>query len=116
MNSWSAMGRMNSDPRQFEVGEKTKVLFWISVPRKKDRTKYDSFQCQAWGPTGDFVMRNFHKGDGIALTGSWETYLKKETSDTVTYVNVDNVYFTGYKKKEENYDAPIEDIQDLPFL
>jgi len=29
---------------------------------------------------------------------------------------VDNVYFTGYKKKEENYEAPIEDIQDLPFL
>ena len=119
LNSVSIIGRLQGDPKEVEVGDKTKVVFYVVVDKDYDRTKYDAIRCGAWRQTGDFIKKYFHKGDYIALNGRLSTWLKpveNGNTETVMEVDVNNAYFTGYKKKEENYEAPIEDIQDLPFL
>lgn len=120
LNSFSCIGRLQGDPKENDTNGKTVVEFWVVVDEDYDRTKYSLIPCEAWGSTGEFVKKYFRRGDYIGVTGRIRSYpfSVENGNNTLTQhkVRVNNAYFTGYKKKEESYDAPIEDIQDLPFL
>ena len=127
LNQIVIMGRLTADPEMRTTQSGTKVAsFTVAVDRDFGEKKTDFIPCVAWRQTGEFVERNFGKGNLICAAGSlqsrqWEDRDgKKRTS---WEVNVGNVWFTGEKreKPEGIYVPPpaFEELDDrdgqLPF-
>lgn len=82
------------------------VNFQIACERqyqaKGEERKADFIDCQAWRTTAEFIDKNFHKGDMIALTGSIKTenYTDKDGNKRKSViVSVENVSFCGSKSE-----------------
>lgn len=82
----------------------------------------DFFTVVCWRQTAEFVMRNFNKGDAIAIEGSLQSrsYDAQDGSKRyVTEIVADNVEFAGAKHDRPDESAPdgFTEVDDgeLPF-
>ena len=93
LNNVTIMGRLVREPelRRTDSG-KAVCSFTIACERdfagKGEERECDFPDCVAWASTGEFVCRNFRKGDMIAVGG------KRKSLE----INVDNVSFCGGRK------------------
>lgn len=125
MNTIILSGNLVRDPeaRQAQV---QCCHFTIAVQRRfrnqQGQYETDFIDCVAWRQTAEFVLKHFHKGNKIAVTGTLQkhSYDAQDGSRRAIHeVIVDSVEFLTPKDKQE---APIEkreeytEVQDdLPF-
>ena len=132
LNHIDIMGRLVADPELRSTASNIKVAsLRIACDREiygKDKEKETDFiDCVAWRQKGEFICRNFHKGDMIVISGRlqirpWED--REGNKRYATEIIVNDVYFGGSKKKavdvsSEEQDAVFKEIDgdddDLPF-
>ena len=109
MNKVTFIGRMAKDPelRYTTQNNRAVVNFPIAVDRRlvlgKDK-ETDFFNVVAWQATGEFVMRNFKKGQPIAIAGRLQqrSWIDEETQTTRYAIEViaEDVHFAGFMKEQ----------------
>jgi len=106
LNNITLMGRLTADPilRYTTLNQVAVASFAIAVDRRifKDRQKEtDFFNIVAWQATGEFVCRNFTKGQPICIEGRLQqrTYTDPKTNENryVVEVVAESVHFAGFK-------------------
>lgn len=107
INNVTLMGRLTYEPELKATTEGTAFInFQLAVDRgySADRQLCDFIDCVAWRQTAEFLKRNFHKGQTLALTGSIQTdnYVANtgENRKSVKVV-AREVSFCGSKPKTE---------------
>lgn len=134
LNHISIMGRLVKDPELRRTPSGTAaVSFTIACERDYEQDgqrQVDFIDCIAWRGTGEFIERNFLKGQMIAVTGrmqvrNWTD--KDGQRHYKTEILVSGVYFAGSKKstaddntyEDATYDNPFKELSDddgdLPF-
>lgn len=130
INNCTFFGRLTKDP---EHGQTNSGVSWarfcIAVDRgyvkEGEERKADFIDCTAWRGTADFIVKWFHKGDAIGVTGEMQTGtyegndgVKRKTCECV----VRTASFAGGKKPQEDKPAaaPVEGFEplgadDVPF-
>ena len=106
LNNISLQGRLASDPELKETGTGIKLTtFTLAVnrPYQKDKeSPTDFLDLVAWRTTGEFVARNFRKGDMAVVNGrlQTDTFEDKDGKKRKSYrIVVDEIYFGGKKDK-----------------
>lgn len=109
LNKVILMGRLTRDPELRRTQKGTPVAsFTLAVQRdhagegKEPATDFIDFA--AWRGTGEFVARNFTKGQMAVVVGRMETrnWVDDDGQNRKSvYINCDNVYFGEPKKKEK---------------
>ena len=106
LNNVTIMGRLVRDPELRRTGSgKAVCSFTIACERdfvgKGEERECDFPDCVAWASTGEFICRNFRKGDMIALSGRLQTrnWTDKNGGKRKSLeINVENVSFCGGRK------------------
>ena len=126
MNIAIVDGRFVRDP-ELKTGASGKEFckFTIASDRKKDKdgNKVSDFiDCTAFGQTGAFIAKYYHKGDGIQLVGRFESgkYLDKNGQNRTNWgLSVEQAFFPlGKGKADSGSTTPSEATSgdgDLPF-
>ncbi len=130
MNKVTLIGRMVAAPELKATTNGTSVTsFSIAVQKRfKDADGnygVDFIDCVAWKQTAEFLAKFFTRGQQVAIAGSIQTRTYKTQSGEnrkVTEVLVDEAYFCGDSKKQEDTkpSAPpameeLPEDEDLPF-
>ena len=128
INNVTLMGRLTYEPELRTTPNGLSLIhFQLAVDRdyvaKGEERKADFIDCTAWRATAEFISRNFHKGEMLALTGTLQTenYTDKQGNKRKDVsVSVSTVSFCGSKTNTEgsaNIDGTdIEEIDDdMPF-
>ena len=133
LNQITIQGRMAKDAEDRLLNNgKAMTTYCVAVQRnyKNANGQYDAdfIDCVAFDKTGEFIGRNFHKGDPILVTGELQirTYDDKNgVKHKVSVINTGKVYFLGDNRKKEtqtsneapsNNEAPTDsESVDLPF-
>lgn len=114
MNIWIGTGRLTRDPELTTATTGTEMCrFCMAVDRqnkKGDKKEADFVNCTAFGKTGVFVNQYFKKGDGISVTGRWESNTTEKDGKKNTYwgVAIDRVEFPIGGKKSGPEAAPTD--------
>ena len=126
MNITIVDGRLVRAP-ELKTGASGKEFckFTIASDRKKDKdgNKVSDFiDCTAFGQTGAFIAKYYHKGDGIQLVGRFESdkYMDKNGQNRTNWgLSVEQAFFPlGKGKADSGSAAPSEATSsdgDLPF-
>ena len=106
LNSIVLQGRLATDPELKETGSGVKLASFslaVNRPYQKDKeSKTDFFDIVAWRGTGEFVVRNFRKGDMAIIKGRLQTdvYENKDGKKQKSYrIIAEEIYFGGKKDK-----------------
>lgn len=100
MNTVALIGRLTKDPIvNYTQGGTSITKFTLAVDRrfKSDNANADFINIIAFGKTGEFIEKWFHKGDPIGITGRIQTgsYTKQDgTKVYTTDIIAENVEFT----------------------
>lgn len=131
MNKVILMGRLTHEPELRQTASGTMAArFNLAVSRRFSKeNKTDFIGCIAWDKTAEFLSRNFHKGNMIAIAGRIQTGSYQKDGQTIytTDVMAEEIYFTGERLNIGN--APVQttgniaddfadiaaDETDLPF-
>lgn len=105
MNKIQILGRLVREPeKRTTVRGKDYVIFTVAVNRMftKDGT-CDFFYCKAWDIIAEQILRNFHKGQMIALSGHIQNNMvKKNGVSAMLYeLIVEEWYMAGEKKEKQ---------------
>ena len=127
LNNITLMGRLVSNPVLRETSNGTKVAA-IRIACDRDRQaegaerQADFFDLVAWRATGEFICRNFTKGQPILINGRLQTrkWTDKEGNNRIAYeIIVNEAHFAGGKPAEKAAEKPelveLEDDGDLPW-
>lgn len=134
LNHLSIMGRLTRAPELRRTQAGTAVTsFTIACERDYEQNgerQTDFFDCVAWRGTGEFIKRNFLKGQMIAITGRLQVTSWTNDNGDKRYkaeILVSSAYFAGNKKStaDDNtyadvpYENPFKELTDdeaeLPF-
>lgn len=114
MNSVNIMGRLVADAELRKTNSNKSVCsFRIAVDAGKDKEAY-FFPVTAWNGTAENIVKYFHKGSKIAISGiltsrSYENSEGKKVS--VVEILANSFDFCDEKKAEQNS----EPVDDIPF-
>jgi len=110
MNQVILMGRLTRDPELRHTQSGIPVVgFTLAVDRrfsgKDEQRQADFIDCVAWRGTAEFVSKYFAKGRMCAVHGNlqlrdWQD--KEGNKRRSAEVVVDNVYFTGEARRDNN--------------
>lgn len=126
MNKVALIGRLTRDPdvRYSQGGEPMAIArFTLAVDRRTKNRDADFISCVAFGKSGEFVEKYFHKGMKVAVIGRIQTgsYDSKDGHKVYTTdVICEELDFCESKQKQ-NADAdgfmniPDEIEEELPF-
>lgn len=133
LNNVTLQGRLGADPELRATGTgKSVTSFAIAVDRDynlEGNKETDWFDIVCWNKTAEFAVRNFAKGQQIAVVGrlqnrSWTD--KDGNKRRTTEVVANNVYFCGGKENgvqshkqptapAQNFDVISAEDDELPF-
>ncbi len=124
LNKFMVAGRLTADPEIQTVGENRLCKFTIACdrPRKKgvDKPETDFFHCAAWNRNADVIVDWFGKGDLVTLVGAVhiDRFVKDGQKRTSTEVKVEEIHFSGGKKRENNVptDNPYAGTENDPLF
>ena len=108
LNKFLVSGRLTADPEIKTVGDNRLCKFTIACERPKrkgeEKAQTDFFDCTAWNRNADVVVDWFGKGDMVTLVGSVHNnrYEKDGVKRSSIGVKVEEIHFSGGKKKQEN--------------
>lgn len=125
LNRVTIQGRVTAAPELRRAGETPVASFTLAVDRdytdKDGNRGCDFIPCVAWRGTGEFVSRNFGKGQQAIVSGRLQqrNYTDKDGNKRTAYeVIADGVYFCGSKQTADTtpeYAELDETDADLPF-
>lgn len=135
MNQIIIHGRLTRDPefKALDASGKTVCNFSVAVAKRGNPEIADFFDCSAWGKTADFIMKYFHRGKEIVVSGRMESRqaVNLETGKKNTYwrIQVEGVDFCGKANDVEKAEVartdseqaekaefiPMQDDDLLPF-
>ena len=109
MNQITLLGRNTRDIEVRTHNGRAVTNFTLAVDRNflnKDGERVTDFiDCSAWGPTADFIGRNFSKGQLMAVSGELQirtsVSAKSGEQHTNAQVMVSTVSFAGYNKPSD---------------
>ena len=123
MNNINISGRLAYEPEMKTTSNGTNyVSERIAVNRNDKNKTADFFNIKIWGKTAEFVVKYFHKGDPIEITGKLQTenYERQDgTKVTDVYIFVTEVNFCltpkngGGDTRQTREDAP-RDVREVP--
>ena len=103
MNAVSIVGRLTADPKTYNANSGSVIVnFTVACDRRfkqEGQPEADFITCKAFGKTGEFVEKYFHKGMKIGLQGRIQTgsYEKDGVKFYTTDVIAENVEFVESK-------------------
>lgn len=126
MNSVILVGRLTRDPELRTTANGTSVCgFSLAVQRPRSWKNSDFINCVAWSQSGEFLSRNFKKGDNVAIAGylTSRSYQDKDGNKRMAFeVVVEQVEFASNKSDSKPSTATqdsgyteISPDEDLPF-
>ena len=129
LNNVILMGRLVRDPELKTTGSGTVVVnFTLAVDRdfknSEGERETDFIDIIAWRSTGEFVAKNFKKGQMASIRGrlTARKWQDKDGNNRIQYaVSADDVYFCGDKKSSDKpattgvFTEFNEASDDLPF-
>lgn len=127
INNAVIMGRLTADPELRTVPSGASVVnFTVAVDRPQTDKVTDFIRCVAWRQTADFIHRNFHKGEMIAIVGSVQTHSYEDRNGnkrTDTEICAERASFCGGRKETAEETKPpistdfesVEQDDGLPF-
>lgn len=126
MNKAALIGRLTRDPdvRYSQGGEPMAIArFTLAVDRRTKNRDADFISCVAFGKSGEFVEKYFHKGMKVAVIGRIQTgsYDSKDGHKVYTTDVVCEELDFCESKQKQNADAdgfmniPDEIEKELPF-
>ena len=123
MNNINISGRLAYEPEMKTTSNGTNyVSERIAVNRNDKNKTADFFNIKIWGKTAEFVVKYFHKGDPIEITGKLQTesYERQDgTKVNDVYIFVTEVNFCltpkngGGDTRQTREDAP-RDVREVP--
>ena len=126
MNKVILMGRLTRDPEvRYSQGENSMAIarYTIAVDRRVrrdgDQQTADFINCVAFGRSGEFAEKYFHKGIKIAVTGRIQTgsYTNKDGQRVYTTdVIVEEQEFAESKSKSEESTAKQNNVDADGFM
>ena len=125
LNKFMVSGRLTADPEVKITGESRYCKFSIACDRPKrkgdEKPETDFFSCIAWNRNADVIVDWFGKGDMVTLVGSVHNnrYEKDGQKRNSIEVKVEEIHFSGGKKKQENTaqtDNPYAGTADDPLF
>lgn len=109
MNKVILMGRLTHEPelRQTTGGTMAARFNLAAGRRFSKENKTDFIGCIAWDKTAEFLSRNFHKGNMLAVIGRIQSgsYQKDGRTVYTTDVIAEEIYFTGERLGTANAKA-----------
>lgn len=112
LNHISIMGRLTRDPElRYTTGGTAVASFTLAVDRdymKDGQRDTDFIDVAAWGTTGEFVSKYFHKGNMMVVSGRLQSlkWQDREGNNRTNWeVKADGVYFTESKKSESTNES-----------
>lgn len=126
MNKVALIGRLTRDPdvRYSQGGEPMAIArFTLAVDRRTKKKDADFISCVAFGKSGEFVEKYFHKGMRVAVVGRIQTgsYDNKDGHKVYTTNVVCEELDFCESKQQQNADAdgfmniPDEIEEEMPF-
>ena len=126
MNKVALIGRITRDPdvRYSQGGEPMAIArFTLAVDRRTKNRDADFISCVAFGKSGEFVEKYFHKGMRVAVIGRIQTgsYDNKDGHKVYTTDVVCEELDFCESKQKQNADAdgfmniPDEIEEEMPF-
>ena len=126
MNKVALIGRLTRDPdvRYSQGGEPIAIArFTLAVNRRTKNRDADFISCVAFGKSGEFVEKYFHKGIKVAVIGRIQTgsYDSKDGHKVYTTDVVCEELDFCESKQKQNADAdgfmniPDEIEEEMPF-
>ena len=115
MNKVVLMGRLTRDPEvRYSQGENSTAIarYTLAVDRrfsKNDENNTDFINIVAFGKSGEFAEKYFHKGMKVVVTGRIQTgsYTNKEGQKVYTTdIVVEDQEFAESKNASTSYTAP----------
>ena len=123
MNQIFLCGRLCNDPDvRYGTNSNAIAKFSIAVDRRFKRDGQptaDFFNCVAFGKTGEFIEKYFHKGSKILLSGEMQNNNYKNKEGQMVYgfqVAVNNVEFAESKSQQNNVQQAKPQQADDSFM
>ena len=123
MNQIFLCGRLCNDPDvRYGTNSNAIAKFSIAVDRRFKRDGQptaDFFNCVAFGKTGEFIEKYFHKGSKILLNGEMQNNNYKNKEGQMVYgfqVLVNNVEFAESKSQQNNAQQAKQQQADTDFM
>ena len=92
--------------------KKTKtVYFTIAVQDDFNRERADFINCQAFGPSVNYLNKHGKKGVYIEFSGKTSTYSKDGNFGSIAVANKVNIIFANSKKE-----TPEEETEEQPVF
>lgn len=121
LNHTTLQGRLCADPELRNTQSGTPVCsFRVAWSEKyKERETKLFLECTAWGSTGEFVSKNFHKGKEIIVSGKlstrdWEDKQGQKRQSVELTVDVGGAHFCGPKDGGNSDYAPQPSCESAP--
>ena len=91
-----------------DYGHKDSEELALNYTNRNGERETDFISCTAWEGKADFLAEWFGKGDSVIVSGSLyvSQYEKDGEKRSYGYISVNDVYFTGEKKKKSEA-APV---------
>jgi len=123
MNQIFLCGRLCNDPDvRYGTNSNAIAKFSIAVDRRFKRDGQptaDFFNCVAFGKTGEFIEKYFHKGSKILLNGEMQNNNYKNKEGQMVYgfqVLVNNVEFAESKSQQNNAQQAKPQVDNDGFM
>jgi single-strand DNA-binding protein len=123
MNQIFLCSRLCNDPDvRYGTNSNAIAKFSIAVDRRFKRDGQptaDFFNCVAFGKTGEFIEKYFHKGSKILLSGEMQNNNYKNKEGQMVYgfqVAVNNVEFAESKSQQSNVQQAKPQQADDSFM
>lgn len=120
INHVSLTGRLTRDPEpRYTAGNVLMVTFNIAVDDGfGDKRKSYFFNCVAWRATADYIARNVHKGDLVAIDGKLQerTWEKDGQKKFRTEIAVDDIVFLPKREAQQEEHVPFDELPEIPNL
>lgn len=115
MNRTLLGGRLTKDAEVKELNnaKKTKtVYFTIACQDDYNRDRADFVNCQAFGPSVNYLSKYGKKGAWIEFSGKTSTYSNDDKYGSIAVADKVNIIFANSKKEETK--TTEEEILDAP--
>lgn len=118
INHVSLTGRLTRDPEpRNTAGNVLMVTFNIAVDDGfGEKRKSYFFNCVAWRTTAEYIVRNAHKGDLVAISGKLQerTWEKDGQKKFRTEIAIDDIVFMP--KREAHQEDQVIPAEEMPEI
>lgn len=105
MNVVLLMGRLTSDPEEYNGVVKYTLAVDRDYVKEGEERKADFIRCTCFGKNGEFASKYLSKGKKIAIRGSWQTGDYTDNDGKKVYTNdciVQQHWFAESRNSEQS--------------